>query len=162
MRFKRQFFPSLNWFSHLFFLSFFLFFLGQAFSYGRSPTVLCWFHDHSLFGFNNISFSFCGIPFVGTFKKSAIFSRNLKKRKLMDILFCSWFQAWNSWWGWLVTQWWYWVLAPRRQAKNHWPVCIIFSHVPPTLSKVLLWVLKSDPSTENLPCVFPEVLPWII
>lgn len=44
----------------------------------------------------------------------------------MDILFCSWLQAWNSWWGWLVTQWWYWVLAPRWQAKNHWPVCIIF------------------------------------
>lgn len=46
-----------------------------------SQTVLFWFHDHSLFGFNNISFSFCGILFVGTFKKSAIFSRNEKKKK---------------------------------------------------------------------------------
>jgi hypothetical protein len=46
-----------------------------------SQTVLFWFHDHSLFGFNNISFSFCGIRFVGTFKKSAIFSRNGKNKK---------------------------------------------------------------------------------
>ncbi len=141
---------------------FFLFFWGPSIFICKIPK-LCFFGFMTIVFLGSTIFPFLFVEsrLLAPSKRVQFSAEMKKKRKLMDILFCSWLQAWNSWWGWLVTQWWYWVLAPRWQAKNHWPVCIIFSHVPPTLSKVPPWILKSDPYTENLPCVFPEVLPCI-
>lgn len=141
----------------------FSFFLGPSIFICKIPK-LCFFGFMTIVFLGSTIFPFLFVEsrLLAPSKRVQFSAEMKKKRKLMDILFCSWLQAWNSGWGWLVTHWWYWVLAPRWQAKNHWPVCIIFSHVPPTLSKVLPWILKSDPSTENLPSVFPEVLPCII
>lgn len=46
-------------------------------------------------------------------------------------------QAGNSQWGWLVAHWWYRVLAPWWQAKDHWPVGIKFSLI--FRKKNLIW-----------------------
>jgi hypothetical protein len=88
---------------------------------------------------------FCDPTIFHRTQMSVIFERSLpssvviteRNLQIMPLFMVP--QAGNYRWGWLVAHGWYWVLAPRWQAKDHWPVGIKFSLIFYFRNKNLIW-----------------------